>query len=118
MNVVHKKDIFHIQKVLNNFIRAPYINDEKYQAMEKGGAGVPSVIFTIRANKLTTYKNYIHSSYVYREYIRNTLGTIGFNMVDMINVGPKLQALFLNALETIGLKRLSLIAKTAFSIIQ
>ena len=39
-------------------------------------------------------------------------------MVDMINVGPKLQALFLNALETIGLKRLSLIAKTAFSIIQ
>ena len=50
--------------------------------------------------------------------LREPLEKLGFSLKLMLNMGPKIQNLFIHLLKEIGFQRLSIIAKNAFEIIK
>ena len=117
INKIYKRDVEETQRIVNRFIKSPFSNTAKYKPLDKGGAAVPNIYNIIEAGKVASYKSYIHSKYCYKVHLREVIKSLGFNLTDMLNVGIKLQNLFLNLLDKIGLSRLAIITKKTFDII-
>ena len=117
INKVFKKDTKEMQRLINRYIKAPYSNDSKYKPFSKGGSNVPNLFNIIQAGKITSYKSYLHSGYAYKKDIRKLLINFGLDMKQILNSGIKIQNMFLNLLNHIGLTRLAIIRKITFETI-
>ena len=63
LNKLFIKDTIIMQKLINNFIKAPYSNNSKYKPISKGGAQVPNIFNIIQAGKIASFKSYLHSKF-------------------------------------------------------
>ena len=117
INRIFRKDTDSMQKLINNFIKAPYSNYSKYKPFNKGGAQVPNVFNIIQAGKIASFKSYLHSKFKYKVYLRQLFKELGFELKNVLNIGEKLQNMTINLLDQLGMTRFAIIMKTTFSII-
>ena len=118
LNNIYKKDIVKIQRIINNYIQAPFTGKAKHQTFLKGGAQVPSIDILLSTGKIISYKSYMHSNHMHKNNIRELIDKFGFKLEHMINSGHKMQNLLLCLLDSLGLERLKTICKKAFQIIK
>ena len=71
----------------------------------------------IAAGKVVSYKSYMHSEYCYKGDLRALLENMGFRLKDQLNAGIKINNMFLNLLDKIGLTRLKIIVQETFRVI-
>ena len=117
VNNIYKRETDNTQQIINRFIKAPFTARAKYKAINKGGAEVPNVLNIIGAGKVVSFKSYMPSKYCYKTNLRSLLNNMGFQLMDQLNAGIKINNMFLNLLDKIGLTRLKIIAKETFRII-
>ena len=114
LNHIYKKDTKRAQQIINNYIKAPYTGNSKYQTFAKGGAQVNNLDILIATGKLNSYRSYMHSNHSHKLEIRNLLQKFGFNLHNLLNAGIKQHNLALCLLDHLGLTRLRIIFKQTF----